>query len=157
MTAYITFNTYDHSEFYLWDITTHKPTAIKTYKEEDLLFFYEGAQPDISRLILASVQISKDNYNVLKNYLKSREESEKLEREVEEFLASIYEAGKYNVIFDEQGDFCIDAMRYHCEQNNIELDEECDIDDIIGKLEEYDDHKEDLVPIFVNYIEWYYN
>jgi hypothetical protein len=29
-------------------------------------------------------------------------------------------------------------------------------DDIIDKLEEYDDHKKDLVPIFVNYIESYY-
>ena len=38
MTAYITFNVYDNSEFYLWGITTNKTTAIKNYKEKDLLF-----------------------------------------------------------------------------------------------------------------------
>ena len=157
MIAYITFNVYDNSEFYLWGITTNKTTAIKNYKEKDLLFFYEGAQPDISRLVLATVQIPKSNYNLLKNYLKSNEQRKNFESEVGEILATVYESEDYEVIFDEQGDFCIDAMRYYCEQNNIEIDEECDVDDIIEKLEEYEDHKEDLVPIFINYIEWYYN
>ena len=156
MTVYITFNVYDHSEFYLWDATTRKSTAIKNYKEKHLLDLYEGAQPDISRLVLATVDITKSKYNLFKKYLKFDEQSKELEREVEETLSSIYETEEYRTIFDEQGDFGIDAMRYHCEQNNIEIDEEYDIDDIIDKLEEYDDHKEDLVPIFVNYIEWYY-
>ena len=156
MTVYITFNVYDHSEFYLWDATTRKPTAIKNYKEKHLLDFYEGAQPDISRLVLATVDITKSKYNLFKKYLKFDEQSKELEREIEKVLSSIYETEEYRAIFDEQGDFGIDAMRYHCEQNCIEIDEEYDIDDIIDKLEEYDDHKEDLVPIFVNYIEWYY-
>lgn len=156
MIAYITFNVYDHSEFYLWDITTDKPTAIKSYKEKHLLFFYEGAQPDISCLVLATIQISKGNYNLLKNYIKFDEQSKKLESKVAKFLASIYDTEEYEEIFNEQGDFCIDAMRYHCEQNDIEIDEEDDFDDLIEKIEEYDDHKEDLVPIFINYIDWYY-
>lgn len=156
MIAYITFNVYDRSEFYLWDITTRKSTSIKKYKEEHLLDLYEGVQPDISCLVLAMVQISKEDYNLLKNYLKHDEESKKLERKVESFLASIYETEEYEEIFNEQGDFCIDAMRYYCEQNDIEIDEEYDIDDLIEKLEEYEDHKKDLIPIFVNYIEEYY-
>ena len=57
----------------------------------------------------------------------------------------------------QEGDFCIDAMRLYCEEKGIEIDEEYDIDDIIEKLEEYDEHKEDLVPIFINYIESYYS
>lgn len=73
-----------------------------------------------------------------------------------ELLASVDETEEYDEIFNEQGDFCIDAMRYYCEENDIELDEEDEIDELIEKLEEYEDHKEDLVPIFVNYIETYY-
>lgn len=157
MTVYITFNVYDHSEFYLWDISTCEETAIKNYKEKDLLFFYEGAQPDISCLVLAKVEISKSNYNLLKNYIKSDKQDKKLEEKAQKFLASIYETEEYEEIFNEQGDFCIDAMRYHCEQNDIEIDEEYDIDDLIEKLGEYENHKEDLVPIFVSYIEWYYS
>ena len=156
MTVYITFSAYDHSEFYLWDATTRKSTAIKKYKETHLLDFYEGAQPDISQLVLAIVQITKSKYDLLKKYLKFDEQSKALEGEMEELLASIYETEEYEEIFCEQGDFCIDAMRYHCEQNGIEIDEEYDIDDIVEKLEEYDEHKEDLIPIFVNYIDWYY-
>ena len=156
MIAYIAFNVYDHSEFYLWDITTDKSTAIKNYKEKHLLFFYEGAQPDISCLVLATIQISKGNYNLLKNYIKFDEQSKRLESKVAKFLASIYETEEYEEIFNEQGDFCIDAMRYHCEQNDIEINEEDDFDDLIEKIEEYNDHKEDLVPIFINYIDWYY-
>ena len=75
MIAYVTFNVYDRNEFYLWDITTDKPTAIKNYKEKHLLYFYEGAQPDISCLVLATIQISKGNYNLLKNYIKFDEQS----------------------------------------------------------------------------------
>ena len=81
MTVYITFNVYDHSEFYLWDATTRKSTAIKNYKEKHLLDFYEGAQPDISRLVLATVDITKSRYNLLKKYLKFDEQSKELERE----------------------------------------------------------------------------
>ena len=156
MIAYITFNSYDNSEFYLWDITTDRQTAIKDYKEKHLLFFYEGAQPDISCLVLAAVPISKSNYNLLKKYLESSEQRNKFERKVGEFLTSVDETEDYEEIFNEQGDFCIDAMRCYCEENDIELDEEDEIDELIAKLEEYEDHKEDLVPIFVNYIETYY-
>ena len=66
MTVYITFNVYDHSEFYLWDATTRKSTAIKNYKEKHLLDLYEGAQPDISRLVLVTVYIKKSKYNLFK-------------------------------------------------------------------------------------------
>ena len=157
MTVYITFNVYDHSEFYLWDATTNMQTAVKKYKEKHLLDFYEGAQPDISQLVLATVEITTYKYNLLKKYLKFDEQSKEFEGKVTEILSSIYDTEEYEEIFCEQGDFCIDAMRYYCEENDIEIDEEYDIDDIVEKLEEYDDHKEDLIPIFVSYIESYYS
>ena len=157
MTVYITFNVYDHSEFYLLDATTNMQTAVKKYKEKHLLDFYEGAQPDISQLVLATIEITTYKYNLLKKYLKFDEQSKEFEGKVTEILSSIYETEEYEEIFCEQGDFCIDAMRYYCEENDIEIDEEYDIDDIVEKLEEYDDHKEDLVPIFVSYIESYYS
>ena len=156
MTAYIIFNVYDHSEFYLWDATTSRQVAIKRYKEKHLLDFYEGMQPDISQLVLATVEITKSKYDLLRKYLKFDENSKSFEGKVAEILASIYETEDYEEIFNEQGDFCIDAMRLYCEENGIEIDEEYDVDDIIEKLEEYDEHKEDLIPIFINYIESYY-
>ena len=158
MQAYIVFNVYDHSEFYLWNIGKQKEVMMREYKEKHLIDFYEGAQPDISRLLLIEVEdLSMEVYELFQKYLEYNENSKVLETNVQNALMNIYNEDNYEVIFDEQGDFCIDAMRYYCDNNNIEIDEEDQFDVLIEMVEEeYENNQEKLVQIFKEYIDWYY-
>lgn len=121
MYFYVTMNVYDNSEFYIWDIVKTKSEAIQKFKEEHLPFFFTGAQPDISHLDLRRVNISKEDYTFLQEYLKKEEADIYAEEKVAEILKSFYVGKEDNYLYDYQGDDAFEVAEYYAIKTGIEL------------------------------------
>ena len=131
MKIYITYINYDDSEYYLWNVSTKKGTAIKMYLEEDVLVFLSGGQPDISRLILITTNASKPVYKQLIDASTSGADIEKLLREIE------------NDAYTEQVKYCDGDLNYDLAQfyglnykSMTAIDFEDHVSDVFFELDE---------------------
>ena len=139
MYIYITMNIYDNSEFYIWDIAKTKTEAVQKFKEEHLPFFFTGAQPDISILDLRRVNISKEDYIFLQEYLNKDKTDIYAEERVTNLLKSFYENKEDDFIYNYQGDDVLEVAEYYAVKTGIELpDDERDeiIEEVFWELNE---------------------
>ena len=152
MIAYITFNVYDYSEFNLWDIATKKKEAVEKFKKENLPYFFDGGQPDISALELRRVELSKSDYNFLKNFLEVSKTSNEDEKKVEKMLSSFYKNNEDDYIFSFTGDEIIDVVKHYCKKNSIDIPDD-DFYEVIDEVAfELNKDKEKFVAAISEYI-----
>jgi hypothetical protein len=153
MTAYIIFNVYDYSEFYLWDIATSKSDAVKEYTEKHLVSFLQGAQPDISILELRKVQMTAKTFHFLSDALKEKERNKETTKEIQKILKLLYDGNEEKYIYSFQGDDILEIADFYAKQNNYTLTEDGYYDEINEILQKLCEDEEEFKRTIKSFIE----
>jgi hypothetical protein len=125
-TSYITYFSYDSSEYSLWDITDDRNKSIEKLKSQHIPFLIKGKQPDISVLTLIKVNLSDDDYEMLCEVLKTDKSGES----VSDYLQRLEESNKYDLIYSCDGTIGFDLVEFYYQ--SVTDPEEVDEDDFDG-------------------------
>lgn len=149
--TYLTYFSYDNSEYSVWGISTNREESIESFKKIHVPSLIEGRQPDISQLYLIEVDLDSSVYLLFeKNY----PEDDISISDMLEYIENKYE--DYNVIFSCDGTINFDLVEYYFRMNtDPEDDVEFDDWEWTLKLDELEttdpDSYKNLVDDFVKH------
>lgn len=159
MNVYITYDRYEHDEWYwVYHIETNKKRAIKHFKEDDLIDFLSYGPDDCHSFQLVKVSMPK------KDYIRFCEmvENEKIQntnsdKELKSMLMSIYGETNYEVetiFFTDGCSDCVDLIDFYIDNYDIETEEYESEDDIRDRIMKnlFDDN-ELMKKVLSDYIE----
>ena len=135
-TYYITYTSYDHEEYYLWNITDNKSEAINQWKTSNIPSLIDGKQPDITILNLIQVNLSSDDYNMLYNSLKSG----RTDDSVSDYLQELEDSDNYKLIYSCDGSIGLDFVEFYYQS----VTDPEDVDDDDFDFEEWSDKLDEL-------------
>lgn len=152
-TSYITYFSYDNSDYSLWDITDDMKESIQKLKTTHIPFLIEGEQPEISVLTLIEVELPDEDYKMLCDVL----EKDSTGESVSDYLRTLEESGNFNTIYFCDGSVGFDLIEYFYQSNtdpeDIDEDDfdECEWSEKLDELEESDSEEYNkLVQEFVD-------
>lgn len=135
---YITYTSYDHEEYYLWDITDNAKEAIEKLNSEHIPSLIEGKQPDITVLNLIQVNLSSDDYNMLYNSLKSG----RIDDSVSDYLQKLEDSDNYKLIYSCDGSIGFEFVEFYYQSvtdpEDVD-DDDFDFEEWSNKLDELED------------------
>ena len=135
-TYYIAYTSYDHEEYYLWDITDNAKEAIEKFNSENIPSLIEGKQPDITVLNLIQVNLSSDDYNMLYNSLKSG----RIDDSVSDYLQELEDSDNYKLIYSCDGSIGSEVVEFYYQS----VTDPEDVDDDDFDFEEWSDKLDEL-------------
>lgn len=137
MNVYITYDRYEHDEWYsIYNIETNKQKAIKHFKEVDLVDFLSSGPDDCHSFQLQKVIMSKRQYLKLLHLFE-----EGTEHNITKFMIPIFDETEYEVetIFFTDG--CSDnisIVEYYCDCLGVDKDDEDEKDAVCERIQEDD-------------------
>lgn len=151
MKTYITYFSYDNYDYEIWEMSESRENSIKSFKETHVPSLIEGKQPDISRLSLVEVELTKQEYKMLT--------SNPTEEELRNFFRNLEDFGTdCEYIYETDGTIGFDLVEYFYQSNTEPEDIDDDFDDIewsekLDELEESNKAEYDkLVKEFIDTI-----
>lgn len=150
MNVYITYDRYEHDEWYsVYHIDTNKQKAIKHFLELDLVDFISYGPDDCHAFQLQKVIMSKKEYDKLCKLANSLHE----EDELKEMLINIFDEREYEVetIFSTDG--CTDVwemLDYYCDKLGVDKNDEDAKYEVQKKLWNDDNLFEEILKEYIN-------
>lgn len=106
MKTYITYFSYDNYDYEIWEMSESRENSIKSFKETHVPSLIDGKQPDISRLSLIEVELTKQEYKMLT--------SNPTEEDLRNFFRNLEDFGTdCEYIYETDGTIGFDLVEYY--------------------------------------------
>ena len=138
MKVYITYFSYDNDEYEIWELNKVREKSVENFKKEHIPFLISGRQPDISRLSLVEVDVSKSELKWL--------EDKPTSSELKEFFRNLEDFGTdCEYIYETDGTVGYDLLVYYYQSCTDPEDVDDDFDDSewSNKLDELEETNKD--------------
>lgn len=133
MNVYITYDRYEHNEWYcIYNIETQRERAIKHFLEVDLVDFISYGPDDCHSFVLEKVVMTKKQYEELCRINKKGSESE-----IIRFMTPIYEGEdfeKETLFFTDGCSDMLEIIKLYCQQCGIDADDDDAIEEATARL-----------------------
>jgi hypothetical protein len=151
MKIYITYFSYDNDEYEIWNLSGIREKSIKNFKEEHIPFLILGKHPDISRLYLVEVDMTRSGLK----WLESKPTGEELKeffRDLEDFNTDC------EYIYETDGTINLDLVEYYFQScNDPEDDVDFDEYEWMMKLDELEQtNPEEYKKLVKEFVEQYF-
>ena len=111
MKVYLTYFRYDRGEYYsIYNLDTSLQRSVKSWKENDLPNFLGYGPDDVSQLYLVKCDLTKDEVQLIKDFMESGKEYDK---DFYDLMEQLHDRNEE--IYSTTGDECWSVVEFVCE------------------------------------------